>query len=481
MAAFSPRKRLQDEVTCPVCLEFFTEPVILACGHNFCQACIVQCWRESPTVAACPQCRESAEPKDLRPNRQLANMVGIAKELSVPEKPAKQEAGAWARVCERHQEPLKLFCQEDEAPICVVCDRSKDHRAHTVVPLDEAAQEYQDQISSRLEILRKEREKILACKADTEKKSQGLLDETKAEKQKTVAEFRQLHQFLEEQEERLLAQMKEVEQEIETKTEKHLAKLSAELFSLEGIIQEMVEKRQQPAGEFLQDVRSTLQSFKKEPFENPVVFPLELKWRIWEFSDINPLLERVMKQFKDTLLSGLQLQKASITLDPDTAHPKLILSKDHKSVRLGDKERALPNNPKRFSAWSCVLGCKGFTAGRHFWEVTVGNERNWAVGVARKSVKRNMYVDFSPEEGFWALGKWDAGYWASSDPDYFPLLLNGELKRIRVFLNCAGERVAFFDADSATLLFDILSDSFSKETFLPFLWVSEKGPLTLSL
>nr|XP_014429941.1 E3 ubiquitin-protein ligase TRIM7-like [Pelodiscus sinensis] len=41
-----------------------------------------------------------------------------------------------------HQEALKLFCEEDETPICVGCDRSWDQM---VAPIQEAAQEYKVQ------------------------------------------------------------------------------------------------------------------------------------------------------------------------------------------------------------------------------------------------------------------------------------------------------------------------------------------------
>uniref|UniRef100_A0A8C8SBL6 RING-type domain-containing protein n=1 Tax=Pelusios castaneus TaxID=367368 RepID=A0A8C8SBL6_9SAUR len=71
------------EATCPICLEYFREPVTLPCGHNFCQACISQCWEGSDTDISCPQCRETVKPGNLRPNRQLANVLEIAKRLSV--------------------------------------------------------------------------------------------------------------------------------------------------------------------------------------------------------------------------------------------------------------------------------------------------------------------------------------------------------------------------------------------------------------
>nr|XP_032661430.1 zinc finger protein RFP-like [Chelonoidis abingdonii] len=138
MAAENSVESLQEETTCPICLEYFTEPVILECGHNFCQACIAQCWEGSDTVASCPQCRETVQQRNLRPNRQLANVIEIAKRLSLQ---AAKGAGGH-RVCGEHQEALKLFCEDDQTPICVVCDRSRAHRTHTVVPIEEAAQEY---------------------------------------------------------------------------------------------------------------------------------------------------------------------------------------------------------------------------------------------------------------------------------------------------------------------------------------------------
>nr|XP_056722260.1 E3 ubiquitin-protein ligase TRIM7-like [Euleptes europaea] len=471
MASGSPSTDLEEEVICPICLECLTEPVTLDCGHNFCRGCITDyCdkW-EGLGHLECPVCKAEIQKGNFRSNWQLANLVEKIKEKRF-----------W-RVCQKHQEPLKLFCKDEEALICWVCDRSKEHRDHETLPLEEASQEYKDQFCNRLEVLKKERERIVAYKAEVVKESQDLLEQTSGEKQEMAAEFRQLHSFLEEQEKRLLAQMEEVEKEVARNRDQHLAALSEELSFLDSLIREMEEKCQQPASELLQDARSTLQRYEeKEAFEDPAAFPLALKWRIWELTDLNPLLEGFKKQFKDTLDSGLHLQKANVTLDPDTAHPNVVLSEDRKSVRWGEKAQSLPSNPKRFSTRYIVLGREGFTAGRHFWEVLVGSEEEWFVGVARESVRRKGVFFLSPEEEIWVVGKWRGDYWAVLKGQNLPLSLTWEPKRIRVTLNYAGGRVAFFDADRGSLLYEFSGASFRGETLLPYFEVCSKAHLKVS-
>ncbi|XP_077778436.1 zinc finger protein RFP-like [Podarcis muralis] len=474
-AAGDPVQSLRDEATCSICLEYFKDPVTIPeCGHNFCRSCLIQCWGESEAEASCPQCRETVQRRSLISNRQLINFVELIKNLRDEGGKEEERKGG---VCEEHQEPLKLFCKKDEAPICVVCDRSKEHKHHEVIPLKEAFEEYKGEICSCLEILRKEREKIMAYQAALDKECKDLLKLTETERQKTAEKFRQLRQFLEGKEKQLLNEIEETEKEIARRRDEHLATLSRNLSSLESIVREMEEKRQKSASELLHDVRSTLQRYeKREKLEKTLDFPPELKKRISEFCDISPLLERVRKQFK-----------ANVTLDPDTAHPKLILSEDWKSVRWGGKPQALPDNPERFNKRHCVLGREGFTAGRHFWEVTVESGEYWALGVARKSVERKggfslSFFDFCPERGTWAVGKLGGKYWAYSSPFPSSLSLSEEPRRIRVTLDYEGGRVSLSDADSGAELYTFSGASFSGETLLPifYLWGNYKTHLRIS-
>uniref|UniRef100_A0A8C3FQ25 Zinc finger protein RFP n=1 Tax=Chrysemys picta bellii TaxID=8478 RepID=A0A8C3FQ25_CHRPI len=320
-------------------------------------------------------------------------------------------------VCDEHQEPLKLFCEEDQTPICVVCDRSRTHRAHTVVPIEEAAQEYK----------------------------------TQNKRQKVVSEFQQLRQFLEEEERLLLAQLEKLEKEIVKIQNDNVTKMSEEISRLSDLISELEEKCQKPASEFLQ----------KGKFLQPV--------------EISPELEKRLRL--SSAPNALTLFPVNVTLDPDTAHPRLILSEDRKSVRWGDTCQLLTTNPERFDSWACVLGSEGFISGRHCWKVEVGDRGFWAVGVARESVRREGEVSFNPEVGIWAV-QWLGLFQALTSPAT-ALPFSQVPRRIQICLDCEWGQVTFFDADNKVPIFTFPPASVPGERIYPWLWVGAGSQLRL--
>nr|XP_032645702.1 butyrophilin subfamily 1 member A1-like [Chelonoidis abingdonii] len=164
------------------------------------------------------------------------------------------------------------------------------------------------------------------------------------------------------------------------------------------------------------------------------------------------------------------IEEANVTLDPDTAHPELVLSKDQKSVRWGNTRQQLLNTPERFDTESCVLGCEGFTSGRYCWEVEVRGGRYWAVGVARESVRRKEGISHSPEEGIWAVERWEGQFWALTSSET-PLPLSQAPSRIRVCLDCDRGQVTFIDAGDKAPVFTFLPGFVPGERIRPWLAV----------
>ncbi|XP_039766836.1 butyrophilin subfamily 1 member A1-like [Ornithorhynchus anatinus] len=177
--------------------------------------------------------------------------------------------------------------------------------------------------------------------------------------------------------------------------------------------------------------------------------------------------------------SLFQLHEASVTLDPDTAHPGLVLSEDRKRVTVGDKRQDLPDNPERFSHNSCVLGRERFTSGRHCWVVEVGERRVWYLGVCRENVRRKAGISVSPALGFWTLEKYGDGYWAHTSPR-IPLPLTTRSRRVVVYLDCEAGAVSFYSGTDGSHIYTFSHAAFSG-TLRPFfwLWSSDPAPLTI--
>ncbi|XP_054832464.1 zinc finger protein RFP-like [Eublepharis macularius] len=477
-------KEFCDQATCPVCLEYFKNPVTIDCGHNFCQACLTQCWEESNKAASCPQCRETVQKRNFKPNQPLANIVEIIKKHYEGER-----AEGKQRMCERHQEPLKLFCKDDGAPICVVCDRSKSHQNHSVLPVEEAFEEFKEKIQAQVLSLEKEREKLKEQEVIEEQKSQKCLTQLEVEKQKILSTFAEMREFLEEKEHLLLTQITDLEKEIKKKQEENITRLCEEIPRLSILLTEMEGKCQQPQSQFLQNIGSTLSSlwgggkmfficllnatiftsrFEKEQVGNVMdLCPwLEEVPRI--YSRKNSSLEKAMEKCKGLL--DQVLNKVNVTLDPDTANPHLILSEDLKSVRWEGKEQDLSKTPERFDKERCVLGRERFSSGRHWWEVEVVEEEEegalWAVGVTRESIKRKGYFSLNPNEGIWALA-------AFTSPKRTPLDFRPEPRKILVSLDYEDGSVRFFDAETDHLIFTFSSAVFSGEKLCPYFWVGK--------
>ncbi|XP_065418460.1 butyrophilin subfamily 1 member A1-like isoform X1 [Chrysemys picta bellii] len=156
---------------------------------------------------------------------------------------------------------------------------------------------------------------------------------------------------------------------------------------------------------------------------------------------------------------SVTLSPVDVTLDPDTANPYLVLSEDRKRVRFGDTRQDLPDNPERFDTCSCVLGAEGFTGGRRYWEVEVGDKPEWELGVCRESVSRKGDITLSPGNGYWAVQLWGGRYHACTPP-LTPLPVSVRPSRVGIFLDYEAGEVSFYNVTDRSHLFTF-TDTFS--------------------
>ncbi|XP_005860188.1 PREDICTED: butyrophilin subfamily 1 member A1-like [Myotis brandtii] len=142
----------------------------------------------------------------------------------------------------------------------------------------------------------------------------------------------------------------------------------------------------------------------------------------------------------------------AVTLDPDTAHTKLILSEDRTHV--SSKENVSQNHDgptqQDQEAIFSVLGQNCFTTGRHYWEaeVKVGTEggpgTRWALGVCSDTVKREGWFVESPEKNFWVVTYKEGEIWVLTSQSEL-LSLRQRPHRIGVFLDWEGGDVSFYN------------------------------------
>ncbi|XP_072891017.1 zinc-binding protein A33-like isoform X1 [Hemitrygon akajei] len=464
MASKGPAESLSEEVICPICLDFFTDPVILECGHNFCRSCITRCW-ESEERNSCPECREVFADRTLRANRALANLAEKFRNLNLNRKGKESK-----RHCEEHEEELKLFCETDKTLICVICAAAQEHREHRFVLIEEAVKNYKDQLKSSLDSLTKKKSDFQEKEQQQKEKISGFQEQSHSLQSHITSQFAELRQIITEKEQSLLRDLREEEKRILNPMEKNLLALQENIRIIHEEITKLKEQMDQKDSViFLKEEARRNRRINDDIQELSVtdeILPVE------KFDHLY-LLNTVLRETLDAI------NRVSVTLDVETAHPCLEVSEDRKSVRWTGTQRNLPNTGKRFTFWECVLGSEGFTSGRHYWEVEVTGNQDWGLGVAAGSVKRKRGVRLSPETGFWVIGRDDdvlhRDYDVSLGCIFLRLVSSPESHlpagpipgRVGVYLSYESGTVSFYNAETKSHLHTFNRNKFTGKLY-PF-------------
>ncbi|KAI2649460.1 E3 ubiquitin-protein ligase TRIM39 [Labeo rohita] len=467
---------LNEELQCSICLDVFNDPVTTPCGHNFCRGCLNKCWKTS-RGSFCPICNEKFSKRPhLKINTTLREVVQHFKEkLEVGRSEVfcdicderKQKAvksclmcqssycdthlephhrvprlkkhtlinaveNLEDYICQKHQRPLELFCRDDQNCVCLSCTEG-EHRMHNTVPIDEGSQEKKNQMvkaqTDLQQMIQGRMKKIQEIKHTVELR--------KKEKSTSVELFTDLRCSYERCQSELLEKMEKHQKATENQAKELIKELQQEIAEL---------KRRHTELEQLLHTEDDLHLLQICP---SICIPIRTKNWTEISTDFNmnvctlnkaliqlKELETLHKNLGQIVLRMMQQYAVDVILDPDTAYPELILSKDGKQVCHGGIKQKLPDNPKRFDSCLDVLGKEGFSSGKFYFEVQVRGKIEWDLGVARESINRK--------------GKREM------------------LERVGVFVDYEEGLVSFYDVETSSHIYSFTSQSFTDKLY-PFL------------
>ncbi|XP_030645575.1 zinc-binding protein A33 [Chanos chanos] len=450
----------EENLSCPVCCDIFRDPVLLSCSHSFCRSCLQKFWATSGT-RWCPVCRRTSSKRSPLSNLALRNLC----EVYIQGRIQRAEAGSEV-LCSMHGEKLKLFCQEDKQPICVVCQTSKIHKNHDCSPIDEAIQDCREKLAATLGTLQNKLCKLTETRITSLETVEHIKSQAHTIKKKIKDQFAELHQFLYKEEEASLSALREEEEQkvhaLREKDKDNAEKIS----SLTKLISTIEQELTAADGTFLQNFRATMDRTQRTMQDPKVLSGMLLD----EAKYLGNLKYRVWSKMRGAA------QYTPVTLDPNTAHPCLSLSDDLTALHYSAPPRPPPRNAERFCISAEALGSVRLCSGLWSWDVELGENKDWILGLASESVHRRREIAARPENGFWTLCLRDGVYKAMTSPPE-PLKEVKKLQKIRVHLDWDRGEVSFSDPTNNKFLYTF-KHRFT-EGVLPYFYTQSKLPLKI--
>ncbi|KAL4649212.1 zinc-binding protein A33-like isoform X1 [Arapaima gigas] len=396
---------LKEELTCAICCDLFTEPVMLGCMHHFCKACISTYWKGLRGRVSCPQCRQEFSSHQLHTNYLVAGLV-------------------------------------DKVRACSSINYQKDLQ-----------KQLKDSLHTHLSHKETYMGMLQSCKGKTDAvkaagvELQGWLQ----------GEFQTLHQILYEEEAAMLKQLRTEQEAMLEVLDQHLESLKEAVTEVERNIHIL----QQTRNIVEQSLLIEIPEMNLRPFVLVGKGP-EIDLNSFTGKYKGPLQYMIWRKMFKLLKPG----PAPLTFDEETAHRSLSFSRNHTCVV--ESETMLPYecSPKRFGQCINVLGAQYFQAGCHYWEVEVGNKFKWDLGVALDSVNRQARVKLCPENGYWTLRLRNKNEYSAGTQPWTSVSVVTPPRCIGIFLDFVERRVSFYNADSMLLLYSFSNGPQGKA--LPF-------------
>ncbi|XP_068994540.1 E3 ubiquitin-protein ligase TRIM35-like [Embiotoca jacksoni] len=452
---------LESFLSCHVCSETFRDPVSLSCSHNFCSSCLKKFWEQAGNKN-CPICKRKSSKEHPPVNFTLKELAdSFAGRQKSGSSETENEQKKMEVMCRKHQEEPKLFCEDEQRAVCPVCEFSL-HQTHKVVPVEQAVSDLKEQLKSDLKSLQDKKDKYKQVEKTYNEMSQHSKKQLLSTERQIRAEFNKIHQFLKEEEESRLAALREEEEQKGKTISREMKRIQEQMSSLSDSICAVEEDLQKHNVPFLSSYKATqTRARAQSSLSDPQLVSGAL---IDVAKHLGNLSFRVWEKMKE------KVHFSPVILDPNTANRWLHLSDDLISVRRGDTNQQLPDNPERNTNYPCVLGSEGFSSGKHSWEVEVGDHPDWTIGLVKESADRKGERSDSPENGVWCLFHYDGKYTNGLGKTFRE---EKSLQRIRVQLDYDMGEVSFYNPEDMTHIYTH-RDTFTEKLF-PYFYIGEAG------
>ncbi|KAM8724219.1 bloodthirsty-related gene family, member 2 [Acanthopagrus schlegelii] len=394
---------------CSLCRDIFTSPVTIPCGHSFCLSCLCRYWGRHQSKY-CPHCkRVFADKPDLSVNRILADVSDNYRK-NRPQKPPDEEMVI--DVEQMIQERLQ-----------------KKERLKYSLEL---------QKSSYLREVR-ESQKVFSTLVNAMEKSHKAVVAAIEERQRA-------------EEKRLEALMEELDQEIQA-----LRKETTESDPQIHVNSDQTDDMKQVTVDIVSTTcPSEMKDWSKVTIETDPCVGVARR----ALSDMMEKIKVEVNRLSKSELKRIEKYTVDVNLSAKTAHPYLSISDDRKQVRHTDKLQEVPDHPKRFDRVANVLAKEGFSCGRCYWEVEVGEKIEWSLGVVRQSINRKGRFTVCPANGFWTLSLKAGGQYTANTSPVTLLALEQRPRRVGVFVDYPEGRVSFYCAESGVHIYTF-TDTFT--------------------